>query len=194
MKSIIKKLLRESLLGEDMVNIDAIHNDVGLFVKETNGVFRLTLYDPEYEEVYGFINLGKLKSGNFAVNGVAAKKGYGPLIYELAMSYVYPNALLPTRDGDIRDSAAFVWRKFINRTDVKSVHLDSNDIDYSTDIEKYYGKDNNEVNFMQTKFYYNGKATAVKKLLNTGNEYIKNSVNLDFITTKGVDFFQNKLD
>lgn len=39
-------------------------------------------------DVYGFIDISKIDGKTWFVSGVEASKGYGPLLYEIAMEYV----------------------------------------------------------------------------------------------------------
>ena len=138
MKNLIKKLLRESLLGEVMVSAGQLPAGTGLFVKELNSN-ELVLFNPESKEAYGIINFvyNKNISDFQYVISVAAKKGVGPLMYELAMMYVndkHNNLITPTRGGDIRSEAFKVWEKMYNREDVIKKTLQPTDKNFNYDI------------------------------------------------------------
>jgi len=98
---------------------------VGLFIYEDT----LTLYNPNNDKVYGYVGLKSVKNPIFfrtkeglfyTFPAIAAQSGFGPLIYEFALMYVKTkdSNLMVARDGDIRDKAFNVWKKFYNRADV----------------------------------------------------------------------------
>lgn len=49
---------------------------------------------------------------------IAAKHGYGPLLYEIAMSDIYPNYLCPDDPSRVNDDAKRIWKKFCLRKDI----------------------------------------------------------------------------
>jgi hypothetical protein len=120
MKNLIKTLLRESLLDEAAFNINHLPEDAALFVTK-KGV-GLTLYDPKTNNVYATLGSSLRNSElGYDVDNVAAEKGFGPFIYELAMMHanIRRKGLMPNRSGDIRTEALNVWEKFYMRTDVE---------------------------------------------------------------------------
>lgn len=120
MKNILKKLLRESLLDEAAFNMNHLPEDVALFVGPQG--IDLTLYSPESKHVYANINAALRNSElGYDVDNVAAEKGFGPFIYELAMMQASKKGmgLMPNRRGDVRGEAFNVWEKFYNRDDVQ---------------------------------------------------------------------------
>ena len=138
MRKLIKKLLRESLLDEGAFNSSHLPEGTGLFAKEQNSS-ELVLFNPDTKKAYGVINFVYI-SGNsdfYYVISVAAEKGFGPLMYELAMMYVgskYNNYLTPARDGNIRDSAWNVWKKMYKREDIIKKTLNVTDEKFYFDI------------------------------------------------------------
>lgn len=69
----------------------------------------ITLFDTTNNEVLAYINLYLNQ-----VSGVAAKKGFGPLIYELGMALVYPKGLQSDRHGNSTDGAIRIWNYFMD--------------------------------------------------------------------------------
>jgi len=130
---------------------------------------QISLYDVDNKEPLGLINT----YGN-EVTGVAAKKGYGPLMYELGMANVYPNGLQSDRNGNTEPAAEAVLNKFIEGAspNIKVVKLTPEDKDYRT---KY--PNGNEVwdvdGFYNHKFY-NADTSTLKQLLQRGNELYPN--------------------
>lgn len=138
MKDFIKILLRESLLGEVAITPSNLPEGTGLFAKEQNSN-ELVLFNPGTKEAYGIINF--VHNPNMSdfqyVISVAAKKGVGPLMYELAMMYVndkHNNMLTPMRDGDVKSSAFNVWEKMYDREDIIKKQLQPTDKFFRYDI------------------------------------------------------------
>ena len=122
MKNIIRKLLRESLLDEAMMNSTHLPKETALF-SQNDGIY-MSLYDPKAKNTYGMIS-ASLRGQNYDVNSVAAEKGFGPYMYEFAMMNAYSKGkgLMPSRDGDVREGALSVWLKFFDRPDVKKQQI-----------------------------------------------------------------------
>ena len=143
MKNLIKKLLRESLLSEAALTASDLPKGTGLFYKlittKKEDSNELVLFNPESKEAYGIINFVDNKNiSDFQyVISVAAEKGFGPLMYELAMMYVkgeHKNMLTPTRSGDVRSEAFNVWKKMYKRGDVAKETLQPTDKGFRYDI------------------------------------------------------------
>lgn len=122
MKNIIKKLLRESLLDEAMMNSTHLPKETALFSNKF-GIY-MSLYDPTKDNTYGMIS-ASLRGDYYDMDNVAAEKGFGPYMYELAMMRAYEKGkgLMPARNGDVRSEALGVWLKFYDRPDVKKQNV-----------------------------------------------------------------------
>jgi hypothetical protein len=169
---------------------------LALFIKGNGNVRDMTLYDPKENKVYGHIGIHKLSSGNWAVGGVAAERGYGPLLYELAMTYVYPAGLMPTRDGDVRGVAQNVWDRFLGRDDVAKEDIVVGSSDFP---EEYYNdmggeEENPGSEFMYRRFYYEGARGLLKKLKSKMFEYLRGGVSIKDVDRKGNEYWLNKYD
>jgi len=184
------------VLGEAMVGHGEVGDDVALFIKGNDSRRDMTLYDPKKNKVYGHIGIYKLSSGNWAVGGVAAERGYGPLLYELAMSQVYPYALMPTRDGDVRGEAINVWEKFMIRGDVKKDDIEEGDSDFPTEHYNDVGgvEENPGSEFMFKRFYYGGAGDLLKKLKRKMFEYLRAGVKIGEVDELGNEYWLNKYD
>lgn len=55
---------------------------------------------------------------SWITSSIAAKHGYGPLCYEIAMSNIYPQYLCPDDPSRVNDDARIVWKKFCSRKDI----------------------------------------------------------------------------
>jgi hypothetical protein len=162
---------------------------MGLFIDEDG----FTLYDPIEDKVYAYISISKIESGNYSVGVVAAEYGYGPLIYELAMSYIYPHALLPSRTGDIRGGAINIWQHFLKDPKIKKERLTKKDPDFSWEIYEDMGNDP-DFKFMQTRYYYNGLNNLLNQLLNNAKNYMDDGINLDDVSTMGHNYWLSRYE
>ena len=138
MKALIKKLLRESLLDEAAFSSNNLPENTGLFIEPNNSGASLTLYNPKLKTAYATITfISHITQGPYHwVSGVAALKGFGPLIYELAFMYVdsINSKLMPSRNGDVRTGAFNVWEKMFTRNDINKITLEITDDNFRFDI------------------------------------------------------------
>lgn len=65
------------------------------------------------------LKIGFVSDDIWSVSSVAAEKGFGPLMYELAMSAVSPAWVSPDNPSSVSPSAHVVWSRFFNRQDVE---------------------------------------------------------------------------
>lgn len=185
MKEVIKKLLRESLLDEVKHDLNSINNLI-LLSPSTNNTDSITflIYDPIIKKPVGYINFGYHKPADvYSVYGIYSVRGYGPLLYEMAMTYVYPNGLSLSQDGGTSGDALDVWDKFIKRGDVKKEPITRNVIS-NKEKDLIGGCDNNKeclkwvhkiIKLHNTKFIFNIGKDKILSLINKGLEYIKNN-------------------
>tara|TARA_Y100001937_G_C7131160_1_gene337452 strand:+ start:619 stop:1209 length:591 start_codon:yes stop_codon:yes gene_type:complete len=121
MKKLIKKLLREGLLDEAAITSLA---GIGFFANESESVLGLYKsedmkkglenYDADEinEAVIGAVELRYNESlQTYEINSIYADKGYGPLLYLIAMTKS-PEGLIPSRTSQVSKSAKSVWEQF----------------------------------------------------------------------------------
>lgn len=125
MKTLIKQLLENKLLGEAAIRITDLPDTTALFIKESRFGDVLILYDVKTNKALGIISIYNFGANLYEFTHVAAVKGFGPLIYELGMmlSATKGGYLFPSRDGDIRSGAWSVWERFYKRADIKKYVL-----------------------------------------------------------------------
>jgi lysozyme len=130
--------LRENSIKEVALREKDLPYSTALFIREINQGYDLVLYDPKANRVYGTITVAQRDhyGPNYFVTGVAAERGFGPFIYELAMMHLSKlgRGLMPTRDGDVRDVAFSVWKQFFNRPDVNKEIMTIDNPYYRFDI------------------------------------------------------------
>ena len=170
MKGYIKKLLRESLIDEDAKRYGNLPEGTGLFIKTNNSGAELVLFNPSINKVYGTITfISNVKDGPYHyVSGVAAEKGFGPFIYELAMMWCNQNGsmLMPSRDGTIEKEAWVVWTRFYDRTDIIKDTLDLYNSAFKFDI---IYPDEDPIDDYERKEMWNDSNSKDKKTLLTFN-------------------------
>jgi hypothetical protein len=139
---------------------------------------QINLYDLKTNEALGVINT----YGN-EVTGVAAKKGYGPLMYELGMANVYPNGLQSDRHGNTEPAAENIWKKYIAGTspNIKVQKLTPKDKDYRTTYAGD-GYDSSYISDFYNYKFYNPDIATLKQLIQKGNtlsDELKKQIVLD---------------
>ena len=199
MKETIRRILKEeykkmSSLPKNI--IISIYDDINI-----------TLYDYVTTTVLGFVGLSKSKDGTYYFPSIAAEKGLGPTVLEIALMFCHPNGLMVSRDGDIRGDAFNIWQKMYYRDDVNKETLGLEDKKFNFGIisgedEEYESEDDKieELNtyiddgFEETILVYNTKMSMTP----TKDYYtlIKNGILLDHhqIYIDGRDFFTLKYD
>lgn len=138
-RSILESTLRPVTgLEEDAKRLSSLPVTAALFIKEINQGYDLVIYDPQDKFVFATITISQRDylGPNYFVSGVAAKQGYGPLIYELAMMLINKEnrGLMPARDGDVRSDAWNVWERFFSRSDVEKKTMGPTDEFFRYDI------------------------------------------------------------
>jgi hypothetical protein len=217
MKNIIKTLLRESLLDEAAFNMSHLPAEAALFIGPKG--IDLTLYDPNTEAVYGTIEASLRSQNGYDVDGVAAEKGFGPFIYELAMMQASKKGkgLMPNRSGDVRGQAFNVWEKFYARTDINKTSIEP--ISPNGDVNPFYRIDiltcdeaefedyddfmdfYNELQDKEKKalavfntIYSMKPNTQYNTLIQRGNDYITKGFNIRKAIAAGNKYFSNNYD
>jgi hypothetical protein len=156
MKLLIKKLLREHLLSEERYDINNLSNKTILVIKGN----QLTLYNTSFlnsenpdDGVLGYIAIDH-NDNHFYVEQSVAKKGFGPLMYELAMQYVYDSPLMPDFEGNTNKKALRMWDYFYNgnNPDVKVIELKDGQTGYR-DFIGYNGVDKSLLYLFNSRFY-----------------------------------------
>lgn len=182
-KELRKVLLKENeLITEKAFNISQLSQGTGLFIDENNSGASITLYNPKSNEVYATITfISHISEGPFHwVSGVAAKKGYGPLIYELAFMFVHDNnsRLMPSRDGNVRGEAFNVWKKMYNRDDVDKLGFNVTDNNFKFDI--LTGVDDGNISKEDKIEWFNNSSNEEKLVLKVFNTAFSKQPNSDY--------------
>lgn len=184
MKSIIKKLLREGLIGEARATINDL-KDV-LVLSDTGGLY--ILYDPINNVPLGYIATSLVSNGNvYVIWSAYAKSGYGPLLYELAMTYAYPNGITLDEGSPTSNEAINVWEKFYSRPDVKKEPINRSEMSYKEKelTNGCYGDTKcledikRIIELHNLKYIYSLGKNNLQELVNRGHEFLKQNPNID---------------
>lgn len=141
-----------TLVHEAAITVASLPADVGLIVREGAGhvsmvLVRLSGVDDVLSgrsknpsASLSFAIIGGISVGKFdvwRVTNVKSDKGYGPLLYELAMQYATQRGSCLSSDlhGSTSPDAQRVWDRFAERSDVEAVflgdeHGDQRDVGY----------------------------------------------------------------
>jgi hypothetical protein len=148
LREYIRELLKEAALGVDAL----VEKDVYITVSKDE-LTDYTIYysdkngEPKdgYRGVYGEVTINRASKGTtgpcdgaFVIVSTMATKGWGPMLYDVAMEVATQNGngLTPDRRS-VSNAAQNVWSYYFNdRGDVQSYQLDLTDIEaaYYTDL------------------------------------------------------------
>ena len=156
--------LEEAIVGDRIKEAKEEVTDSMVVVLSRNDN-QVNLYNLKTNEALGNINT----YGN-EVTGVAAKKGYGPLMYELGMANIYPNGLQSDRRGNTEAPAETIWKKYIAGAspNIKVEKLTPKDKDYRTTYAGD-GYDSSYIPDFYNYKFYNPNTTTLKQLIQKGN-------------------------
>ena len=214
MKPLIKTLLRERLIDEEAATLDSLSNDAALFLSNNGNSIRLVLYSSYYDHIYGMI-VGDKVSGKdtMYVRAVASEKGYGPLMYELLMSTLYPRYIRPHVDGEIQPKAWNIWVKFYDRKDIEKKEVPIDDNSFSMILYKNGEFDNEFIDASPQKISkiiknldditrknllifnteYRGMQNIAKPLLDKGKQMVQNGeVDIEELEKVSHEYFNEK--
>ena len=124
LKKMVESVVQEQMLDEKAIsNQEALNQGLALYVKRMDNRYVLTLYDSQtalnvtipnrFDKcIIGYIEISyKVICESWIVKYSAARKGYGPLMYELAMSIVSPD-FIRADTAYVSQDAQKVWSYF----------------------------------------------------------------------------------
>jgi len=174
-------------LFEARVTINDTKSLAVIFIREDN-IF--LLIDTKTGQPKGYISFSLTQGDVYGIYGAYSEKGYGPLLYELAMTYVYPKGITMSDDSSTSQDAMNVWEKFAERKDVvkkpivrtqrtdKEEWFDdmSNDYEDTPETRKWIERGRELHN---TQFIYTLGMDKLNTLIAKGDEYLKQNPNID---------------
>lgn len=134
----MKKLFEASqkFLGEEAKNFnDFVNTNIDIYIEEGRKTVKFYLIQRVSQTVFGTIEIDRVTEfnnrygdclGAWQVSWSEANKGYGPLMYDIAMEYATSEGAGLTCDRlVVSDSAYKVWQYYLNnRSDVEHFQLD----------------------------------------------------------------------
>lgn len=182
------KTIKEFL--NERYEINNLPKHIILLSNELDNYFTFLLYDMNLNKPIGYISFGLYKTINsFTVDGAYSENGYGPFLYECAMTFAYPNGLSMSRNGTTSFDSLNVWFKFNKRKDIKKERINSDEITHKKEDWINGGFLDNDIELRQsifdledTRFFYNFGKEKLNNLLQTGKKYmIDNNISKDDI-------------
>lgn len=173
-------------LLEARVTINDTANLAVIFIKDDN-IF--LLIDTTTGEPKGYISFGLTQGDVYGIYGAYSDRGYGALLYELAMTYVYPKGITMSDDSSTSQDAMNVWEKFTTRDDVekkpivrtqrtdKEEWFDDMSQDFDDEENKKWIARGRELH--NTQFIYTLGMDKLNKLVAKGDEYLKQNPKTD---------------
>ena len=167
-------------LLEARVTINDTANLAVIFIKDDN-IF--LLIDTTTSQPKGYISFGLTQGDVYGIYGAYSDRGYGALLYELAMTYVYPKGITMSDDSSTSQDAMNVWEKFTTRDDVqkkpivrkqrtdKEEWFDDMSQDFDDEENKKWIARGRELH--NTQFIYTLGMDNLNKLIAKGDEYLK---------------------
>jgi hypothetical protein len=182
LESLVEEIVKSEIEEMAMQPAQAAEAGVALLESEDGEEFVLFDAGEAYKHVQQLATQGFTKSGNlitiikpivdlirivgaigitekpeckaFYVSYVVAEKGYGPMLYDIAMSKANDKGmgLMPDR-GIVRPGARGVWKNYMyNRADVKKIGME----DQKCDI-KFRATDDKEETALNARYYLQNK-------------------------------------
>ena len=173
-------------LLEARVTINDTANLAVIFIKDDN-IF--LLIDTTTGEPKGYISFSLTQGDVYGIYGAYSDRGYGALLYELAMTYVYPKGITMSDDSSTSQDAMNVWEKFTTRDDVekkpivrtqrtdKEEWFDDMSQDFDDEENKKWIARGRELH--NTQFIYTLGMNKLNTLIAKGDEYLKQNPKTD---------------
>jgi hypothetical protein len=125
----------------------------------------------------------------YGIYGAYAKRGFGPLLYEIVMTYVFPNGITMSDDSTTSGDALNVWNKFYERGDVDKepiIRKNKTEKEKLLDIdgEGNYSPEelNNLLKLYHTQFIFSFGKSKLNKLINLGHKFRTDNPDLDYMS------------
>jgi len=173
-------------LLEARVTINDTANLAVIFIKDDN-IF--LLIDTTTGQPKGYISFSLTQGDVYGIYGAYSDRGYGALLYELAMTYVYPKGITMSDDSSTSQDAMNVWEKFTTRDDVekkpivrtqrtdKEEWFDDMSQDFDDEENKKWIARGRELH--NTQFIYTLGMNKLNTLIAKGDEYLKQNPKID---------------
>jgi hypothetical protein len=183
---IIENILDKELKEIAITSNEAIKKNLALLLYNTRINQEIILYTLEGNiEIFGYMSISRMENlkNSYVVNLSAAEKGFGPLLYEIAMTkfgYIAPDRF------SVSNKAKNLWLKFYNRYDILKKPLPDNIEKHEEEFLNYSYTVKNPIDL--SKFEQKNKINIAKaKLYNKTEQEL-----IDKISELGLLFFSKK--
>lgn len=122
----------QTVLDEGMKQPDDLPEGYKVIITKSQGSALVRIDHPDYVRPLAVVDMhtafkvadGGECDGAWIVTVTEAKKGWGPLAYDIAMEWatIYGGGLTPDRDT-VSSDALSVWEKYMKRSDVRKYRL-----------------------------------------------------------------------
>lgn len=170
-------------LFEEHILYDRLPKDFKIIIENN----QLLIVDSNYK-ILSQIKIYQIDDNIFDVSSVSSNtRGMGALIYEFAMMFIYPNGLMPSRDGDVREKSFNIWSKFYSRNDIDKRLLNIYDDNYYISIitgEEYFITKKEKLEFFKENDLDDNEIETLE-IFNTvyslkpNNIFIKNIIDIE---------------
>lgn len=190
LRKLIRETLERSVIFEDAKEFINFGPNVGLVIKnQSSEQIWLNFFDFNLKECVGVITLRKITNDTWSVTTVAAKDGFGPLMYKSGMMAVYPNKVCPDKFGTPSNKAINVWYKFY----LNSGELKKEAIPEDSQAFKDYGDE--DKNIFLNFSYSRPQSTMFKKFLENGTRLMKEkNISIEGIRKICSDYFMKRYE
>jgi HD-GYP domain-containing protein (c-di-GMP phosphodiesterase class II) len=207
--SLLKEVISltvEKLVKEMKKNINDFGNNIKIYLIERGPYKRIVLLDQnklisylsdlennkeiELEKLSDTPVVGTLvfqrtnQKDLWSTMSIASEEGYGALLYELAMSMIYPSWYSPDDPSRVNELSKRVWVKFFNREDVdkKKKNISSeeseNPLNYQYKIKNPISYESYKLDSSIIKDFSYGKNEFDEIISDLGSSYFLNNYDL----------------
>lgn len=130
------ELYEGNMLDEVAKTTNDLAKDTALYIDTTvDESIILLLHSVTDKITYAQAQIRQIDEDTYSVKTMSAESGYGPLMYDIVFSYIYPKCLMPDRNGQVSQEAWAVWEYYFNkRNDIKKTSLQPRDKLFNTAI------------------------------------------------------------
>lgn len=181
--------MEEQFLSEMAKDFFDLDPNVGLVIlKPSSEQIWLHLFNFKTKQCVGIITIRKISDRAWTVTTVAAEKGFGPLMYKIAMMAAYPSAICSDRVASSSKDDINVWRNFLKiPSEVKRQIIKPGEVEYKVFT------DDEEKEMILNQLYSRPISSWFKKALERGNKLMTNyKINQDEISQICRNYFMKR--
>jgi len=188
-RQIIREIIEEQFLSEMAKDFFDLDPNVGLVIlKPGSEQIWLHLFNFKTKQCVGIITILKISNRAWTVTTVAAEKGFGPLMYKIAMMAAYPAGICSDRIASSSEDDVNVWRKFLKMpSEIKRQIIKPGEFEYKEFI------DDEEKEMVLNQLYSRPMSSWFKKIKERGEKLMQDTnVDKHQISQICRDYFQKR--